>query len=203
MRKLLAAAVLAFGVMCGAAYAGVSPGEPAPEYVFEDIEGINRSISSFKGKVVVLEWTNPGCPFVKKFYDAKEMQRVQTEALKDTNVVWFSINSSGPGKEGHMDTAAARKWVSDMGARPTGYVLDENGKFGKLFGAKTTPHIFIIDKEGKIAYQGAIDSIKSADADDIAKADNHVLKTLAALKDGKAVEPASTEPYGCGVKYAE
>lgn len=202
MKKILAAAFIAFGLLAGHASAAEN-GKVAPDYTFKDIEGNEHTISKFKGKTVVLEWTNPGCPFVKKFYEANEMQRVQQEALKDSNVVWFSINSSAKGKEGFLDEAGAKKYIADHKTHATAYVLDPTGAFGKLYGAKTTPHLFVIDKEGKLAYQGAIDSIKGFDPADIAKADNYVLKTLAALKEGKLPEVTSSEPYGCSVKYAD
>jgi len=201
MKKLLASLVLAFGLISGSAHAVVEVGKTAPNYAFKDIKGNGHSIAGYKGKIVVLEWTNPGCPFVQKFYNGGEMQRVQREALKDTDVVWISINSSAKGKEGYLSRAEASKYLTDHKVASSAYVRDYSGKFGKLYGAKTTPHMFVIGKDGNVVYQGAIDSIKSPDAEDIAKADNYVLKALAALKDGKQPEKTSTEPYGCSVKY--
>ena len=202
MKKLLCAAFLAVALLAGSANAA-EIGKTAPDYTFKDIKGNEHKISEFKGKTVILEWTNPGCPFVKKFYDANEMQRVQTVALKDTNVVWFTINSSAPGKEGHLTTEEAAKYVADHKAAQTAYVLDPTGAFGKLYGAKTTPHMFVIDKEGKLAYQGAIDSIKGFDPAEIPKATNYVLEALKALKEGKQPTVTSTPSYGCSVKYAD
>ena len=202
MKKFLAAAVIALGLLTGNAYA-IESGKPAPDYTFKDIDGNSHTLSKLKGKTVILEWTNPGCPFVKKFYEANEMQRVQQVALKEENVVWFSINSSAIGKEGNLDEAAAKKYVADHKVNSSAYVLDPTGAFGKLYGAKTTPHLFVINPEGTLVYQGAIDSIKGFDPADIAKADNYVLKTLEALKQGKTPDPASTESYGCSVKYAD
>ncbi|MDB5478314.1 MAG: alkyl hydroperoxide reductase, partial [Alphaproteobacteria bacterium] len=179
-------------------------GKPAPDYSFTDISGTKYNLAQFKGqKTVVLEWTNPGCPFVQKFYKAGEMQRVQQEALKDTQVVWFSINSSAEGKEGFLTEAQAKDFIANNNGHASAYVLDHSGKFGKLYGAKTTPHMFVIAKDGTLAYQGAIDSIKGFDPADIKKADNYVLKTLAALKEGKQPAVTSTEPYGCSVKYGD
>ena len=203
MTKFFASLMLVFGLMIGSAHAAVEVGSPAPDFKFKDISGAEHSIAGFKGKTVVLEWTNPGCPFVKKFYNAGEMQRVQSEARKDKNVVWVSVNSSAEGKEGFVTDAEAKKYIADNKAHQTAYVRDPSGEFGKLYGAKTTPHMFVINKDGVVVYQGAIDSIKSFDADDIRKADNYVLKTLTALKDGKKVEPSSTESYGCSVKYKD
>lgn len=202
MKKILSAALIAFSLLTGSAHA-VESGKAAPDYSFTDIDGNSHSIAGFKGKTVILEWTNPGCPFVKKFYDANEMQRIQKNVLKNDQIVWISINSSANGKEGNLDKAAAKKYIAEHKAAPTAYVLDPSGAFGKLYGAKTTPHMFVIDKEGVLVYQGAIDSIKSFDQADITKADNYVLKALEAVKAGKAPATASSEPYGCGVKYAD
>jgi peroxiredoxin len=206
MNKLLAALALTlgitFGLLSGAAHAAPEVGKAAPDYVFSDINGKEHSIKGFKGKTVVLEWTNPGCPFVKKFYNAGAMQALQANAVKE-DVVWVAINSSAKGKEGNLTVDEAKKYFKDHKVNASAYVLDESGAFGKLYGAKTTPHMFVIDKEGKLAYQGAIDSIKSADAADITKADNYVLEALADLKEGKAIKTTSTAPYGCGVKYAD
>jgi len=203
MKKFLIAAMLAFAFLAPQANAAVEIGKAAPNHTFKDIAGKEHSIAGFKGKTVVLEWTNPGCPFVRKFYGAGEMQRVQSVALKDKNVVWISINSSAEGKEGNLTNDTAKKWIAEQKSNTSAYVLDASGEFGNLYGAKTTPHLFVIDKAGIVQYQGAIDSIKSADSDDIKKADNYVLKALAALKDGSKVEPSSTQPYGCSVKYAD
>jgi thioredoxin-related protein len=203
MKKLFAIALLAFGLSATAAMADVQSGAMAPDFTFSDINGASHQISAFKGKTVVLEWTNPGCPFVQKFYKSGEMQRVQEEALKDSNVVWFSVNSSAPGKEGNMTAEEAKKWDADMKAHPTAYVLDPTGAFGKLYGAKATPTIFIIDKTGKVAYQGAMDSISSPDPADIKKADQYVLPALAALKAGKSPTKTVSKAYGCAVKYAD
>lgn len=202
MKQFFAATLLALALIAGPVSAA-EIGKPAPDHSFTDINGNAHKLSAFKGKTVVLEWTNPECPFVKKFYEAKEMQRVQAEALKDSNVVWFTINSGATGKQGHLDQEAAKKYVTEHGVNSTAYVVDTTGAFGKLYGAKTTPHMFVIDKDGVLVYQGAIDSIKSFDQEDIAKADNYVLKALTALKDSKKIEHSSTEPYGCGVKYAD
>jgi len=203
MTKFLTAVILAFTLLSGAAYADAQNGKPAPDYSFSDINGAQHSIAALKGKTVVLEWTNPGCPFVQKFYKSGEMQRVQTEARKDPNVVWFSVNSSAPGKEGNMTSDEAKKWEGEMKANPTAYVLDPSGGFGKLYGAKATPTIYIIDKNGNVAYQGAMDSISSPDPADIKKANQYVLPALAALAAGKAPAKTVSKAYGCSVKYAD
>ena len=184
--------------------AGVEIGKPAPDYTFTDIGGTSHTLSKRKGRIVVLEWTNPGCPFVKKFYSNGDMQRIQREAKKNPDVLWFAINSSGKDKEGYFSSdeeaskdVAARQFAGDA------YVRDPEGTFGKLYSAKVTPHMFVIDKEGNVAYAGAIDSIKSTDVADIAKADNYVLKAIEALAEGKKPKVSSTDAYGCGVKYAD
>ena len=203
MKKILLAVAMLGFLFTGSANAAVEVGKAAPDFKFTDINGAEHSIAGFKGKTVVLEWTNPGCPFVVKFYKNGDMPKIQTQALADPNVVWISINSSAEGKEGSLTIDEAKKEVADKGFKSTAYVIDKSGEFGKLYGAKTTPHMFVIDKDGNVAYQGAIDSIKSFDTEDIAKADNYVLKALESLAKGEKPAVTSTESYGCSVKYAE
>jgi len=177
-------------------------GEPAPEFKGTDvISGKEVSNATLKGKTAVLEWTNPGCPFVKKFYGAGAMQKFQAAAVKD-GVVWVSVNSSAAGKEGHLkDAAEAKASIAEHKHASSHYVLDHDGAIGKAFGAKTTPHMYVIDKDGKLVYQGAIDSDNSPDPAAIPKATNYVTAALAELKAGKPVTKATTQPYGCFVKY--
>lgn len=183
------------------AFAKVTTGQEAPAVSFTDTNGVEHSLEKFKGKTVVLEWNNQECPFVKKFYKNGDMQAFQTKAM-EKGVVWVSINSSAAGKQGHLETAEkANKMIAEKGIKSAAYVLDHDGSLGKAFGAKTTPHMFVIDAEGKIAYQGAIDSNASADSDDIAGAQNYVMAAIDNLMAGKAVETAETQPYGCSVKY--
>ncbi len=202
MKKLFAALAVVGLMAAGGAHAAVETGKPAPDFKFTDINGVEHSIAGFKGKNVILEWTNPGCPFVVKFYKNGDMAKFQEEALKTPDTVWISINSSAVGKEGHLTVEEAKKQFAEN-FKSTAYVIDASGEFGKLYGAKTTPHMFVIDKEGVLRYQGAIDSIKSFDSEDIAKADNYVLDALDAIATGAGVAVSSTEPYGCSVKYAE
>jgi peroxiredoxin len=213
MLGLMAVAAIAFfiGAKCpcnakdntAAAVAGAyKVGDVVPATSFADITGKTHNLADFKGKIVVLEWTNPNCPFVKKFYDKGDMPRIQSENLAKGKVVWIAINSSAEGKEGYFaDNAQAQKIVAEKAFKGTAYVRDPSGALGKQFGAKTTPHMFVIDADGKLAYQGAIDSVKSFDQADIAKATNYVSAAIDALLAGKAVETASTESYGCSVKY--
>lgn len=199
-----------FGVICAtillstAALAEVKIGAPAPDFTGTDaITGKEVSLNSLKGKLVVLEWNNPNCPFVKKFYSVGAMQTLQQNATKK-GVVWLSINSSAKGKEGYLaDDAAARDFISDRNAYSTHYLRDDSGTIGKLYGAKTTPHMFVIDSKGSLAYMGAIDDTPTADSADIATAKNYVTRALQALTEGKDIAVKSTQPYGCFVKYAD
>lgn len=177
-------------------------GKPAPAFSAQDMNGKTVQLSDYAGKVVVLEWTNHECPFVKKFYGASKMQDMQKAAVAD-GVVWLSINSSAAGKQGHVTAADAQEVTKTRAWAGTAYLLDDAGIIGKAYGAKTTPHMFVINKDGVVAYMGAIDSKESTDAADIAGATNYVEAALKSLKDGKPVETASTRAYGCGVKYAD
>lgn len=177
-------------------------GEPAPAFKAVDvITGKEISNESLKGKTVVLEWNNFGCPFVKKFYSVGAMQAQQAAAKKD-GVVWVSINSSAEGKEGFLkDAAEAKAVLAEKKSNASHYLLDHDGSIGKAYGAKTTPHMFVIDKAGNLAYQGAIDDKPTADSADIATASNYVNEALAALKAGTPIKTATTKSYGCFVKY--
>jgi peroxiredoxin len=196
----IAAAALTAGALVGtAANAAVQVGKPAPDFSAVDSKGVTRSLSEFKGKTVVLEWTNDGCPYVKKHYNGQNMQTLQKEAAAD-GVVWLSIISSAPGKQGYADGPEADKLTKDRGAAPTAVLLDPEGVVGKLYGARTTPHMYVI-ADGKIAYQGAIDDKNSADVATLKGARNYVREALAAVKTGKTPAVTATAPYGCTVKY--
>jgi peroxiredoxin len=184
-----------------AAAASAKVGQPAPAFTLVDSTGKKRSLADYRGKTVVLEWTNHGCPFVKKHYGSGNMQKQQREATAK-GVVWLSINSSAPGKQGHVDGAGAEKVRQDAKAAQTAYLLDPTGTVGRTYGAKTTPHMYVIDPKGVLRYAGGIDSIESSDVDDIAKATQYVPKALAELAAGKPVSVSVTRPYGCSVKYA-
>ena len=181
-------------------FAKVEPGEAAPEFTLTDSKGTSHNLSDFRGKLVVLEWLNHECPFVKKHYSGGDMQKLQKEYI-DKGVVWLSIISSAPGKQGHRTGPQADADTKDKNASPTAVLLDPAGTVGQKYGAKTTPEMFVIDQEGKVIYAGAIDSIKSTDSADIAKAENHVRQALDAALAGKPVPTAKTAPYGCSVKY--
>ncbi|MEM6781932.1 MAG: redoxin family protein [Pseudomonadota bacterium] len=202
MLKTLALSALSalFLLPTAAANAAVEPGQPAPDFTGTDTNGVEHTLSGFKGKTVVLEWTNHECPYVVKHYGGGNMQALQ-KAATDDGVVWVSVVSSAPGKQGFVDAESGNKVISDKGSNATAKILDPDGSIGKLFGAKTTPHMFVIDPEGNIAYAGAIDSNSSFDPATIEGATNYVSDALASIKAGKPIEVASTTPYGCSVKY--
>lgn len=191
-------AVIAAG--CTAQAGDAKIGQPAPAFTLNDSTGKPRSLADFKGKVVMLEWTNAECPYVKKHYGAGNMQKLQAEYTKK-GVVWLTINSSARGKQGSVTGQEAAAIVKKAKASPTHYLIDPDGAVGKAYGAKTTPHMYVIDKEGVLRYNGAIDSIPSADAGDIAKADPWAASALDAVLAGQKVAKSSTKPYGCSVKY--
>ena len=194
--------LLAFVVACavGAAANAASIGAPAPDFTLSDSTGSTHSLADYKGKTVVLEWNNPECPFVKKHYSSGNIPKQQAAAIGD-GVVWLVINSGADGKQGHVDGGAANGFLAQYDAKPTAYLFDSDGKVGHAYGAKTTPHMFVIDGRGVLRYAGGIDSIPSTDKDDLAKASQYVPQALAELKAGKTVSVATSQPYGCGVKY--
>lgn len=162
--------------------------------------GKEHTFGDFRGKVTVLEWTNYECPFVKKHYGSGNMQALQAEVTgKGAN--WLSVNSSADGKQGHLNANTAPGEMAKQEAKPTAMILDGAGTLGKAFGAETTPHMFVLDKDGKVAYMGAIDSIPSFSKDDVKLADNYVRKAVDELMADKAVSVPQTRSYGCSVKY--
>jgi peroxiredoxin len=184
-----------------AALAGPAmPGKPAPEFTLTDTTGTAHSLSDFEGKYVVLEWTNYDCPFVRKHYGSGNMQKLQKE-YTGKGAVWLSICSSAPGKQGHYAPEQWGKLIADREAKPTAVLLDADGKVGRAYGAKTTPHVFVIGPDGVVLYAGAIDSVRSANPADIADAENYVRSALDAVMADKPVSTPSTAPYGCSVKY--
>ena len=181
-------------------HANVSVGKAAPDFTGVDSNGNKHSLSDFKGKTVVLEWTNHDCPYVKKHYNSGNMQQLQKNAT-DNGVVWLSIISSKPGKQGHVSGKQANELTQSRNAAPTAVILDETSEIGRLYGAKTTPHMYIIDKTGQLVYMGGIDSIPSSNESDIADAKNYVTAALDAMATGKPIKDSVTRPYGCSVKY--
>jgi hypothetical protein len=175
-------------------------GKPAPGFNLPDSTGKTHSLSDHKGKIIVLEWLNHGCPFVKKHYNSGNMQKLQKN-YGAKGVIWFSIISSAPGKQGYMTPEEATETVKQKKAAPKAVLLDPEGTVGKLYGAKTTPHMYIIDSEGVLVYNGGIDDIRSTSTDDIAQAKNYVRMALDELLAGKKVTVQTSRPYGCSVKY--
>ncbi len=200
---LIVCAFLASGMgKAGAGAAEAQAGKAAPDFTFTDIEGTTAKLSDFKGKYVVLEWFNHGCPFTEKHYKSDKMQDLQRK-YTGAGVVWIAVNSTNEGHANYADAAMTRKEAEAYGASATYIVLDPSGKIGKLYGAKTTPDIFIVSPQGKIIYTGAADSINSTDTDDIQKAKNYIDLTLTEAMAGKPVTTPETKPYGCSVKYKE
>lgn len=176
-------------------------GKPAPDFTLPGSDGKNHTLSAAKGKITVLEWTNPECPFVKKFDDSGEIQKLQKE-IAEKGVVWYRINSSNPQNPGYQSVAQAADYNTAKKV-PAITLIDADGKVGKTYAAKTTPHLYVINAEGTLVYNGAIDDVPSKDAADIAKAKNYVRQVVNELADGKPVSVSTTKPYGCGVKYAQ
>jgi peroxiredoxin len=175
-------------------------GAAAPDISVTDSKGKTHSISQYKGKTVVLEWFNPGCPFVVKHYGSGNMQKLQEE-FTGKGVVWLTIDSSASGKEGHLTPEQANAKMTEWKMKPTAFLLDADGKAGQTYGAKNTPHMFVISPDGKVIYQGAIDNKPSPKPEDIPSSTNYVKVALDESMSGKPVSTASTKPYGCTVKY--
>lgn len=202
IRFLPAAALL--GAMALAthsvALAAATVGQPAPVFAATDTDGKTVRLADFKGKTVVLEWTNPGCPFVRKHYDSGNMQGTQ-KAATDQHVVWLAVNSTHPDSGDHKTPAAMAQWMTEQKAHVTATLMDPDGALGRAYGARTTPQMFIVNGAGTLVYAGAIDSKATARTADISTATNHVKAALAELAQGKPVSVPLTQPYGCSVKY--
>jgi peroxiredoxin len=175
-------------------------GRPAPEFAVKDSKGTSRHLSEFRGKPVVLEWTNADCPYTRKHYTSGNMQGAQTLAQKN-GVIWLSVISSAPGKQGYVNGPAADALTESRGAAPTAVLLDPAGTVGRQYHARTTPHMFVIDRDGNLQYMGGMDSIATADVSDIPKAEPYLKEAMLAVAQGKPVAHAVTNPYGCSVKY--
>lgn len=186
----------------GAALAGVEVGQPAPDFSLPDTNGQAHQLSQYKGKWVVLEWYNPDCPFVRKHYGAGNMQALQKE-FTAKGVVWLSIDSSAPGQEGNYPADKLNQIASSQRVARTALLLDPDGKVGHAYGAKTTPDMYIINPEGKLVYEGAIDSKPTTSVADLKVATNYVKVALDDSMNGKSVPQTVTRPYGCSVKYAQ
>ncbi|MCR5869456.1 MULTISPECIES: redoxin domain-containing protein [unclassified Sphingomonas] len=200
--KQMLTAFTALAVMVAPTSAAPVIGKPAPDFKLNDANGRAVQLSDFRGKLVVLEWNNPGCPFVKKHYASGNMQKTQAYA-KAAGAVWLSINSGAPGEQGPMNGAEAKAFMASAKAQPAAYLLDPSGVVGKRYEAKTTPHMYVINAKGTLVYAGGIDDKPTPNPADIKGARNHVLEALSELKAGKAVSVATSRPYGCNVKYAK
>ncbi len=182
------------------AIAALQIGAPAPEFSGTDTRGNSHALSDYRGKPVILEWTNHDCPFVRKHYNSGNMQQQQKAAARQ-GVVWLSIISSAPGRQGHVTPAEADTLTVQRNAAPSAVILDQRGDIGRLYGAKTTPHMYLVDADGKLAYMGGIDSIPSSNPADIDKATQYVSAALTQLMNGEPISASVTRPYGCSVKY--
>ena len=199
MKKLFLTLVTAL-VVAGTAHAQPVIGQPAPELTATDTKGVSHSLSDFRGKTVVLEWTNHDCPYVKKHYDTGNMQALQREATAE-GVVWLTIISSAPGKQGYVTAEEADALTAERDAAPTAVLFDPEGTAGKAYGARTTPHMFVIDPEGTLVYMGGIDDRPTASREDVEGARNYVREALTALRSGQDVPQSTSRPYGCSIKY--
>jgi hypothetical protein len=200
MIKQAVMAVVLSAVLAAGVRAEVTTGAAAPDFTLTDTSGTSHKLSDFKGKTVVLEWVNHGCPFVVKHYVKGNMQGLQAD-YTSKDVVWLSICSSAEGKQGYFTAQEWQKLNAEKGGKATAILLDAEGTVGKLYGAKTTPHMYVINAEGTLVYQGAIDDKPSTESDDIPGAKNYVKAALDEVLAGQPVTTGQTKPYGCGVKY--
>jgi peroxiredoxin len=200
MNRIAAFACILLLGLASRGHAAAIIGKPAPPIELRDADGKTVRLDAFKGKYVVLEWVNFKCPFVGKHYGSGNMQRLQKKYTGE-GVVWLSICSSAPGKQGYVTGSEAKALEAERGAAPSSFLLDPKGRVGKSYGAKTTPHMFVVDPGGTIVYAGAIDDKRSANPADAKTANNYVRAALTEAMAGKPVTVASTTPYGCSVKY--
>ena len=198
MKTFIASA--AFAALATPAMAKTPTGSAAPNFTVKDTAGVTHSLSDFRGKNVVLEWTNHQCPYVVKHYSSDNMQGTQ-KALAGNDTVWLSVISSAPGKQGHVSSSEADALTASRGAAPTAVLMDPSGTMGRAYDAKTTPHMYIIDPSGTLVYQGAMDSNRSSNPATIPDATNYVKAAMADLAAGNPVAQNDTQPYGCTIKY--
>jgi peroxiredoxin len=197
-----------FAAVVGAAVAALSlsthaapvPGQPAPTFRSVDVQGKPVSLADFRGKTVVLEWNNPHCPFVQKHYTSGNMQALQRKNT-DAGVVWLAINSTAESHSEYMAPAKLAAWFGEQKAAPTAVLMDPKGEIGRAYGAKVTPHMYVIDSQGRLAYAGAIDDKRSANPADVKTSTNHVAAALGELAAGRPVATSATTAYGCTIKY--
>lgn len=192
--------VTAHTVACFAStiHAAVESGQPAPDFSFTDLAGKSATLADFRGQVVVLEWLNPACPYVVRHYRSGNLPETQRLVAAD-GAVWLQINSMAMGD---LDAATSFEWQKKQGVVATGYIRDRSGKLGRLYGARNTPHVFVISKDGKLVYQGAVDDQPQGSQATASSAFNYVKAALDALKANRPVEKPTTPPYGCEIKYS-
>lgn len=195
LRRIFVSLLVFTGCLVSAA--PLTSGQPAPDFTFTDLSGKAGKLSDFRGKIVILEWLNPGCPYVLRHYKSGNLPALQKSSAAE-GVIWLQINSNAMGD---LDPKASVEWQKKYGALATAYIRDQTGQLGRLYGARTTPHLFVIGRDGTLAYQGAIDDQPSASLATTSSAHNYVAAALAALKAGRPVEKTTTEPYGCAVKF--
>ncbi len=200
LKPILSTVLVVLSLYAGASIATVRVGEPAPDFEGVDTQGKTQRLADYAGKTVVLEWTNHDCPYVRKHYGAGNMQE-QQRAAADQGVVWLSVISSSAGKQGHVNAGQADELTHSRNAAPHAVILDPKGDIGRAYGAKTTPHMYVIDGAGTLVYMGGIDNIASANPGDIPRATQYVRIALQELADGKSIGTPVTRPYGCSVKY--
>jgi peroxiredoxin len=199
-RSRIILAVLSAALLTLVSPAQVKVGDPAPAFTATDSHGQTQTLQQYRGKYVVLEWHNQGCPYTKKHYSSGNMQELQKEWTAK-GVVWFTVISSAPGMQGYVTADQENAYVSQIHAAPSAVLLDPQGTLGHLYAAKTTPDMYVIDPQGKLIYSGAIDDRPTDDPEDVKGANNYVSDALLASMAGKTVNPAYTRPYGCSVKY--
>jgi len=200
-RSLATSIAAAFATLCcAAAFAAAAPGQAAPDFTLSDTAGKPARLSDYKGKWVVLEWVNPGCPFVQRHYDSKNMQGLQKQ-YGAKEVVWLSINSTNASNPDYLKPAAMGEWMHGQGGAPRATLMDEKGEAGRAYGARTTPQMVVINPDGKLAYNGAIDDKRNVSLEETRLAKNYVKAALAEGMAGKPVTVATSAPYGCSVKY--
>ncbi|KPJ88720.1 MAG: alkyl hydroperoxide reductase [Gammaproteobacteria bacterium SG8_11] len=194
------ATILVLFMMALSVHAKVTVGKSAPDFSAVDSKGNKQTLSGYLGKTVILEWTNHDCPYVRKHYNSGNMQALQKETTQQ-GMVWLSIISSAPGKQGHVSAQQANELTQSRGAAPTAVIFDSSGDIGRSYGAKTTPHMYIIDSKGTLVYMGGIDDTPTTDPEDVKSAKNYVRAALNQMASGKDITEAVTRPYGCSVKY--
>ena len=202
MKTLIKLAVLALGLLAaGVAAAQAMLGQPAPAFTLTDTLGKPVTLANYKGKHVVLEWVNPGCPYVQKHYNSGNMPATQKQA-RSQDVVWLTVNSTATDHRDYRKPDDLAAWLKSKDAAPTATLMDVDGKVGRAYGARTTPHMYVIDPTGKLVYAGAIDSIPSSSTSDLKTATNYVNQALGETLAGKAVSKPVSQAYGCSIKYA-